>query len=81
MAPKAAAKLHVNINGLHLNASLTVSDIEDLPEGATFVTGADETIVHCTPPVELPEEEAVEGAAEPEVIGERGEEAGEGEED
>lgn len=73
-------KLHVNINELHLNESLAVSAIEDLPEGATFVTGADEAVVHCSPPVELPEEAAAEaGAAEPEVIGEREEESeGEG---
>jgi hypothetical protein len=74
-------KLHVNINALHLNDTLTVAAIEDMPEGATFVTSADEAVVHCTPPVELPEEEAVEGAAEPEVIGERAAEPGEGEED
>ena len=74
-------KLHVNINGLHLNETLTVAAIEDMPEGATFVTSQDEAIVHCTPPVEVPEEEAVEGAAEPEVIGERAEQSAEGEED
>jgi large subunit ribosomal protein L25 len=74
-------KLHVNINELHLNQTLAVSAIEDLPEGATFVTDADEAVVHCTTPVELPEEVPAEpGAAEPEVIGERAEET-EGEED
>jgi large subunit ribosomal protein L25 len=74
-------KLHVNINELHLNETLPVSAIEDLPEGATYVTGADEPIVHCMTPVEMPEEAVVEGAAEPEVIGERQQESGEGEED
>jgi large subunit ribosomal protein L25 len=74
-------KLHVNINELHLNETITVSAIEDMPEGATFVTSADETVVHCMPPVELPEEEAVEAAAEPEVIGERAEASGEGDEE
>lgn len=76
-------KLHVNINDLHLNDTLTVEAIEDMPGGAAFVTLADEAIVHCTPPAAVPEEEeALEAAAEPEVIGEREQEAGaEGEED
>lgn len=75
-------KLHVNINELHLNETLGVTAIEDLPEGASLVTDANEAVVHCTPPVEVPEEEAIEaGAAEPEVIREREEEeSAEGEE-
>jgi large subunit ribosomal protein L25 len=74
-------KLHVNINELHLNETFAVSAIEDLPEGATFVTDASEPIVHCVMPVEVPEPVAVEGgAAEPEVIREREEQPG-GEED
>ena len=74
-------KLHVNINELHIDETLAVSAIEDLPEGATFVTDVAEAVVHCTTPVELPEEALEPGTAEPEVIGEREEEAGEGEED
>jgi hypothetical protein len=66
-----------------LNNTLTVEAIEDMPEGATFVTAKDEAIVHCTPPVAVPEEEeAAETSAEPEVIGgDRDEEAGKDKDD
>ncbi len=75
-------KLHVNINELHLDETLALSAIEDLPEGAKFVADANEPVVNCTTPVELPEEAMEAGAGEPEIIGEREEEeAGEGEED
>ncbi len=63
-------KITVNINHLNLNDEIKVSDLK-LPEGAVLLGEADDIVVHCITPMEMPEEgegaEAVEG--EPEVIG------------
>jgi large subunit ribosomal protein L25 len=60
--------LHININHLNLDQSLTLADITDLPPGATLVTDPETVAVQCEEPA--PEvEEAVAAAAEPEVIG------------
>jgi large subunit ribosomal protein L25 len=73
-------KLHVNINHLTKGGEIKVSDLA-VPEGVKVLTGADEVVVNCEEPVEMPEEAAVslEGA-EPEVIGRKAEEEGEEEE-
>jgi len=69
----------VNINELNLGDSIGVSQLE-LPKGATVLEEPDATIVHCIePPTEaMPEEEAEAVAGEPEVIGEKEGEEGEG---
>ena len=66
-------KLHINVNQLELEGTLTVADIEDLPEGASILADAGETVVQCIARVEEPEEELSVGDAEPEVIGQKGE--------
>lgn len=70
-------KLHLNINQLELDGSLTVADIEDLPDGAKVLAETDKVLVHCVARAEAPEEEeALAGVAEPEVIGQKAEEEG-----
>lgn len=61
--------LHININHLQLNGELHLSDIYDLPEGATFVTEEKTVAVTCEVPAVEPEEEVAALGAEPEVIG------------
>lgn len=61
--------LHLNINHLQLNGSLTVGDVIDLPAGAKFVTDAKLVAVQCVEPTPESEEEEVAEGAEPEVIG------------
>lgn len=72
-------RLHININQLGLEQSLTAADIEDMPQKAKLVTPPETVIVSCTAPLEEPEEEELAGEAEPEVIGQKEseEEAGE----
>lgn len=70
--------VHVGINGLELGDSLSVADIEDMPEGAKPLVSDDAVVVQCVEPTVLPEEEeAVADGAEPEVIGGQGDEDGE----
>ena len=72
-------KNELNINQLHLNDTLTAADLER-PEGATLVTDPDTVLVQCVEPKELEEVEGAEaevGGIEPEVIGQKEEEAGE----
>jgi large subunit ribosomal protein L25 len=74
--------LHININQLALNGSLTVGDIVDLPEGAKLVTDPKLVAVQCVEPAAEEEEEAAETAgAEPELIGRKATDEEEGEED
>jgi large subunit ribosomal protein L25 len=61
--------LHININQLQLHGALKVSDVYDLPAGATLVTDADDVAVHCEEPAAEPEEETATTGVEPEVIG------------
>ena len=65
--------LHLNINHLKLHGSLTIGDIMDMPEGATFVTDAKTVAVQCEEPAPEVEEETAAGA-EPEVIGRKADE-------
>jgi large subunit ribosomal protein L25 len=64
-------KLHLNINHLEVDGTLTIGDIEDLPPSARVLAELDEVVVHCILRGVEMEEEAVEAAeaAEPEVIG------------
>jgi len=61
-------KIEVNVNRLGYDETLLVSDIE-LPRGAVALADAAAPVVSCVAPVEVSEEEATEGDAEPEVIG------------
>ncbi len=71
-------KISVNINGLRLDESITLNDLE-LPEDAAIVGATEGVVVHCVTPTEAPEEEAAEAeAGEPEVIGAKPEEETEG---
>ena len=68
--------LHLNINELHLGGTLTVGDIEGLPEGAKVLLDDDAVLVSCHEPKAVAEEEegAELGAIEPEVIGAKSDE-------
>lgn len=72
-------KIHAQVGKLELGGSIKAHDLE-LPQGAKLVHDSDETIVSCTLPGKKTEElAAVAGAAEPEVIGRKAAEEGEGE--
>lgn len=73
-------RLLVNINALGLGDAITVADLE-LPDRAEAMAEPHAVVVHCVAPMEQPEEEeeGLAGSAEPEVIGRREGEAGEGE--
>jgi len=70
-------KLHVSVNHLKLNESITLGSIE-LPAKAKVFGDPEAVVVHCIVPVEKPEEGAEEAVAgEPEVIGAKAEEEAE----
>jgi large subunit ribosomal protein L25 len=72
-------KIHAHVGKLELGGTIKAHDLE-LPKGAKVVHEGDETIVSCTIPARKGEEPvAVAGAAEPEVIGRKPAEEGEGE--
>ncbi|TWT88408.1 50S ribosomal protein L25 [Pseudobythopirellula maris] len=62
--------LHIDVTNLHLGGSMLAKDIADLPEGATLITSADETVVHCVPPAGAPalDDSVAGGSDEPEVV-------------
>lgn len=64
-------KLHISLKKLELGGELTISDIFDLPPGATVLEEPDTMVVHCVTPSVAEEEPVGEeaGTAEPEVIG------------
>ena len=67
--------LHISVNQLELGQSLTVKDIEDVPEDAAVLSDQDAVVVQCVEPTVVEEEEAAPAeAAEPELIGGRSEE-------
>lgn len=81
-APPSALpeRLHIDVSELHMDGSMTVGQIFDLPQGAKFVTSEDEMVVHCVPPAGEPDEGDVAAeAGEPEVVGKKPEEEGEAE--
>lgn len=65
-------KLEMNINTLGVGQELTVADLE-VPGDVKPLVDASEIVVHCHVPVEAPEEEALEGPVEPELIQREGE--------
>lgn len=62
--------LEANINDLHLDGSIKVSDLEGLPSGAKVLADSEATVAQCVEPTVIPEEEELAaGGEEPEVIG------------
>lgn len=73
-------KLEINVSSLHLDGELTAGQVV-LPEGASLLTDADEIVVHCVRPKTEDETAATAEPGEPEVIGRKKEEEGEGSEE
>lgn len=73
-------KLFISVNGLHKDQALTLGQVM-LPEGAALLTDADEIVVHCVPPASDEEAAGPAEPGEPEVIGRKKGEEGEGEEE
>lgn len=72
-------RLVLNITNLGLNKHLTFADVP-LPEGAVMLSDLEEQVVHCVVPKDEVEGTGTPGeAAEPEVIGRKKDEEGEGE--
>jgi large subunit ribosomal protein L25 len=71
-------KIHAQVSGLEVGGVVKVHDLE-LPAGALAVTDADEPVVTCTMVGGKLEEAAATAAVEPEVIGRKAAEEGEGE--
>ena len=70
-------KIHAAVGKLQLGGTIKVHDLE-LPAGAKALADADDAVVTCTVLVEKGEE-ATAGGAEPELIGRKPAEEGEGE--
>ncbi len=71
-------KIRINVNELELDATITVGEIE-LPEGAVVLGKATAIVVQCVEPTEVLDEDLAEAVpGEPEVIGEKDEEAKDG---
>lgn len=66
-------KFEINVNDLHIHGELTIADIHDVPSEVKFLLEPNTTLVQCVEPTVVPdeEEEAVVGAGEPEVIGQK----------
>ena len=78
LASAIPEKLTLRIGTLELDSSLTAVDIERI-EGVKLLIADKTTIAHCVTPTDAPDEEAtVASGAEPEVIGRKAEEEGEG---
>ncbi len=78
LASAIPGRLTMRINALELDAALTVADFEPI-EGVKLLIADDKVIVQCVTPTEVPDEkDIVAGGAEPEVIGRKDEEDGEG---
>jgi large subunit ribosomal protein L25 len=71
-------KIHAQIAALEIGGVVKVHDLE-LPAGAVAVTDGDEPVVTCTMAGVKMEEAAAAAPAEPEVIGRKAAEEGEGE--
>lgn len=68
-------RLDVNINELHVNQSLTIGDLAEIP-GVTLLAADTEPIVQCMEPLEQPEGEEAVSEIEPEIIGRKDDEDG-----
>jgi len=73
-------KIEVNVRDLHLNGAIHAGEIK-LPDNVKLLSDAELLVVHCVTPAAEEEAETSEGgAAEPEVIGRKADEEGEGDE-
>lgn len=81
LAVNIPEKIEVNINELQIGDSVHVRDLK-LPEGVKLLVPTEELVLQINEPMEVPELEEEEEAApaEPELVGEKKEEEGEGEE-
>ncbi|MEI7781176.1 MAG: 50S ribosomal protein L25 [Planctomycetota bacterium] len=71
-------KIHALVGKLELGGTIKIHDLE-LPKGARVLADSDETVVSCALPGQKAEEAAgMPGAVEPEVIGRKAAEEGEG---
>ncbi len=71
--------LEVSVNHLDLGKAIHASELK-LPEGATLLSPGEKIVVECVLPTEVSETDAAAGdGAEPEVIGRKKDEEGEGE--
>jgi large subunit ribosomal protein L25 len=70
-------KIHAMVGKLELGGSIKVQELE-LPKGAKVLAHADDVVVTCVMAGAKPEEAAAPGVAEPEVIGRKAAEEGEG---
>ena len=70
-------KIEVNINSLELDQAITVADLA-LPEGASTSVDSTAIVVQCVEPAVESEEAATADGAEPEIIGRKADEDGEG---
>lgn len=70
-------KIHVLVGKLELGGAIKVQELE-LPKGARVLANPDDVVVSCALAGAKPEEAVAPGAAEPEVIGRKATEEGEG---
>ena len=71
---KIPSEIELNLSTLELNGSLTLADL-DLPEGTQLVAAPETVVATCTEIVVVEEstlDAATDGAAEPELIGDTG---------
>jgi large subunit ribosomal protein L25 len=71
---KIPSEIELNLSTLELNGSLTLADVE-LPEGTQLVAAPETVVATCTEIIVVEEptlDEATDVAAEPELIGDTG---------
>jgi large subunit ribosomal protein L25 len=73
-------KIVVNVNDLHLDQSISVADLKP-PEGVEFLSDPETVVVACVAPRDEEDMLSASGGAEPEVIGRKAGEDGEGGDD
>lgn len=71
-------RIEVNVNSLELDKTITVGDLE-LPKGAEALLDDDVVVVQCIERAAVEDEAVSTGPAEPEVIGRKADDDGEGE--
>jgi large subunit ribosomal protein L25 len=79
-ATRIPDKIVVNVNDLHLDGAITVADLRP-PEGVEFLTDPETVVVACVAPRDEEEEAPAAGGVEPEVIGRKAGDEGDGQGD
>ncbi len=77
LAVEIPQEIVVRIHSLDIGGVIHVRELTDLPDGVKILENEDEVVLQIIAPTEPTEEEEAEGAAEPEVVGKKGDEAGE----